>query len=123
WRFVSSSDQNPMGVEVLGLFMGLGFVLSFGYWCTNYLVIQRAMAARSMTDARNTPIVGAFPKMFIPFIVIVPGIAALSLMQMGGGVYSIPAKVGGGLDYDKVLISLMAQFYPAGMLGVGLTAL
>jgi SSS family solute:Na+ symporter len=123
WRHMGTAAANPMGVEIVGLLMGLGFVLSFGYWCTNYLVIQRAMAARTMTDARNTPIVGAFPKMFIPFIVIVPGIAALSLMQMGGGVYSIPAKVGGGLDYDKVLISLMAQFYPAGMLGVGLTAL
>ena len=121
WRFVSSSDQNPMGVEVLGLFMGLGFVLSFGYWCTNYLVVQRAMAARSMTDARNTPIVGAFPKMFIPFVVIVPGIAAAAIAHMGSG-YTLPTK-NGGPDYDQVLFSLMSQFYPSGMLGVGLTAL
>lgn len=121
WRHLGSASANPMGVEVVGLIMGLGFVLSFGYWCTNYLVIQRAMAARTMTDARNTPIVGAFPKMLIPFIVIVPGIAALALMKMGSG-YVIPPK-NGGLDYDKVLISLMSQFYPSGMLGVGLTAL
>jgi SSS family solute:Na+ symporter len=121
WRHMGSPSANPMGVEVFGLFMGLGFVLSFGYWCTNYLVVQRAMAARNMTDARNTPIVGAFPKMFIPFIVIVPGIAAVALAQMGAG-YAIPQK-NGGPDYDLVLISLMQQFYPSGMLGVGLTAL
>ncbi|MGQ9916546.1 MAG: sodium:solute symporter family protein [Bryobacteraceae bacterium] len=121
WRHLSSPADNPMGVEVFGLIMGLGFVLSFGYWCTNYLVVQRAMAARTMTDARNTPIVGAFPKMFIPFVVIVPGVAAAALAQMGAG-YSIPLK-NGGPDYDKVLFSLMAQFYPSGMLGVGLTAL
>jgi SSS family solute:Na+ symporter len=121
WRHLSSPADNPMGVEVFGLIMGLGFVLSFGYWCTNYLVVQRAMAARSMTDARNTPIVGAFPKMFIPFVVIVPGVAAAALAQLGVG-YSIPLK-NGGPDYDKVLFSLMEQFYPSGMLGVGLTAL
>jgi SSS family solute:Na+ symporter len=121
WRHLSSPADNPMGVEVFGLIMGLGFVLSFGYWCTNYLVVQRAMAARSMTDARNTPIVGAFPKMFIPFVVIVPGVAAAALAQLGVG-YAIPLK-NGGPDYDKVLFSLMQQFYPSGMLGVGLTAL
>lgn len=121
WRHLSSPADNPMGVEVFGLIMGLGFVLSFGYWCTNYLVVQRAMAARTMTDARNTPIVGAFPKMLIPFIVIVPGVAAAALAQMGAG-YSLPVK-NGGPDYDKVLFSLMEQFYPSGMLGVGLTAL
>lgn len=121
WRHMSKASDNPMGVEVFGLIMGLGFVLSFGYWCTNYLVVQRAMAARNMTDARNTPIVGAFPKMFVPFIVIVPGIAAAALATMSVG-YAIPLK-NGGPDYDKVLFSLMEQFYPSGMLGVGLTAL
>ncbi len=121
WRHMAHASDNPMGVEIFGLVMGLGFVLSFGYWCTNYLVVQRAMAARNMTDARNTPIVGAFPKMFVPFIVIVPGIAAAALATMSAG-YAIPLK-NGGPDYDKVLFSLMAQFYPSGMLGVGLTAL
>ncbi|WP_321472932.1 sodium:solute symporter family protein [uncultured Paludibaculum sp.] len=121
WQHIANAGDNPMGVEIIGLIMGLGFVLSFGYWCTNYLVVQRAMAARNMTDARNTPIVGAFPKMFIPFVVIVPGIAAAALAAMSSG-YTLPLK-NGGPDYDKVLFSLMAQFYPSGMLGVGLTAL
>ena len=79
------------------------------------------MAADSMSAARRTPLIAAFPKMVMPFIVIVPGIAAMALSQMGLG-YALPAK-DGGLDYDQALTTLMAQFYPSGMLGVGLTAL
>ena len=111
-----------MGVEAFGLIAGLGFVLLFGYWCTDFLVVQRAMAANSMSAARLTPLIAAFPKMFMPFIVIIPGIAALALSHMSLG-YSIPAKADGGLDYDQALTTLMAQFYPSGMLGLGLTAL
>jgi SSS family solute:Na+ symporter len=122
WTYVGNASSNPMGVEAFGLVAGLGFVLSFGYWCTDFLVVQRAMAADSMSAARRTPLIAAFPKMIMPFIVIVPGIAALALSQMAVG-YSIPAKAGGGLDYDQALTTLMAQFYPSGMLGVGLTAL
>ena len=122
WSYVADASQNPMGVEAFGLVAGLGFVLSFGYWCTDFLVVQRAMAADSMSAARRTPLIAAFPKMLMPFIVIVPGIAALALSHMALG-YSIPAKAGGGLDYDQTLTTLMAQFYPSGMLGVGLTAL
>ncbi|HXR78002.1 MAG TPA: sodium:solute symporter family protein [Bryobacteraceae bacterium] len=122
WKYVGSSSQNPMGVEVFSLVAGLGFVLSFGYWCTDFLVIQRAMAANSMSAARRTPLVAAFPKMLMPFIVILPGVAALALMHSASG-YTLPLKAGGGPDYDQVLTTLMAEFYPSGMLGVGLTAL
>ncbi len=122
WRFVGDASQNPMGVEVFGLIAGLGFVLSFGYWCTDFLVVQRAMAANSMSAARRTPLIAAFPKMVMPFIVIIPGIAALALTKMAGSGYALPAK-GSGYDYDAALTTLMAQFYPAGLLGVGLTAL
>ena len=122
WSYLGDSSKNPMGVEVFGLVAGLGFVLSFGYWCTDFLVVQRAMAAESMSAARRTPLVAAFPKMIMPFIVILPGIAAVALSQMALG-YSIPVKEGGGANYDLVLTTLMAQFYPSGMLGVGLTAL
>ncbi len=121
WRYMDSPASNPMGVEAFGLVMGLGFVLSFGYWCTDFLVVQRALAARSMNAARNTPLAAAFPKMLIPFIVIVPGIAAMALMQMNLG-YSLPPK-GAGYNYDLTLTTLMAAFYPSGLLGVGLTAL
>ena len=121
WKYMGSAADNPMGVDWVGMVAGLGFVLSFGYWCTNFLVVQRAMAANSMSGARRTPVLGTFPKMIIPFIVIVPGIAALALAKMGTG-YVLPVK-GDGYDYDQVLTTLMAQFYPSGMLGVGLTAL
>ena len=121
WKYMGSASENPMGVELFGMVAGLGFVLSFGYWCTNFLVVQRAMAAESMSAARRTPLIGAFPKMFLPFVVIVPGIAALALSKMGVG-YDLPMK-DGGYDYNQVLTTLMAKFYPAGMLGVGLTGL
>ncbi len=122
WRYMASASENPMGVEIFGMVAGLGFVLSFGYWCTNFLVVQRAMAARNMADARRTPLIGAFPKMLIPFIVILPGIAALALSRMNLG-YAVPLKESGLPDYDQVITTLMAKFYPAGMLGVGLTGL
>jgi SSS family solute:Na+ symporter len=121
WQYMGDPSQNPMGVEIFSLVAGLGFVLSFGYWCTDFLVVQRAMAANSMSAARMTPLVAAFPKMILPFIVIVPGIAAVALMNMGIG-YSLPPK-GNSYDYDQTLTTLMAQFYPSGMLGVGLTGL
>ena len=76
WRYSLHASENPMGVEAFSLVFGLGFVLAFGYWCTDFLVLQRAMAANSMNSARLTPIIAAFPKMAMPFIVILPGIAA-----------------------------------------------
>src|ERR1041385_2801512 len=122
WRHLDSAANNPMGVDALGMIAGLAFVLSFGYWCTDFLVIQRAMAATSMAAARRTPLLAAFPKMFMPFVVIVPGVAALAISKMAIG-YSIPLKPDGGPDYDQTLTTLMGQFYPSGMLGVGITAL
>ena len=68
-----------MGVDVFAMVFGLGFVLSFGYWCTNFLVVQRAMAAKNMTAARNTPLVAAVPKMLFPVLVILPGMIAVAL--------------------------------------------
>jgi SSS family solute:Na+ symporter len=121
WSYMGKASENPMGVELFGMIAGLAFVLSFGYWCTDFLVVQRAMAANSMSAARRTPVIAAFPKMIMPFIVIVPGIAALALTKMNIG-YTLPPK-GNGYDYDQALTTLMAMFYPSGMLGVGLTAL
>lgn len=124
WKYVGHASENPLGVEIFGLVAGLGFVLSFGYWCTNFLVVQRAMAAETMAGARQTPLFAAFPKIFMPFVVILPGIAALALMSSSHGDYTLPLKAnGGGYDYDQVLTTLMAKFYPSGMLGIGLTAL
>jgi len=121
WANLGSASSNPMGVEIFGMVMGLGFVLSFGYWCTNYLVIQRALAAKDMSSARRTPLVAAFPKIFLPFIVIAPGLAAAALVSQFPSV--IPMKANGTPDFDMVLTSLMSSFYPSGLLGVGITAL
>ena len=122
WSYMGSPTENPMGVELFGMVAGLGFVLSFGYWCTNFLVVQRAMAAESMSAARRTPLIGTIPKMFLPFIVIMPGIAAVVLTKMNVG-YSLPLNAAGGPDYTQALTTLMAQFYPAGILGLGMTGL
>ncbi len=79
WRGMAHASTNTLGVEWVGLAMGLGFVLSFGYWCTDFLVIQRAMAADSEISARRVPLIAAIPKMFFPFLVILPGLIAVSV--------------------------------------------
>jgi solute:Na+ symporter, SSS family len=125
WHYIGSAQANPMGIEWFGMVMGLGFVLSFGYWCTDFLVVQRAMAADSMNAARRTPLIAAVPKMLFPFIVILPGIIALALtLQPNAGAAPIlPASAGGGYDYNMALPMMLGRYYPAGLLGLGITAL
>ena len=82
--------NNPMGVDWFAMVFGLGFVLSFGYWCTNFLVVQRAMAARNMGAARRTPLVAAIPKMLFPALVILPGMLAVALAVIPGKGYRLP---------------------------------
>lgn len=122
WKYMGST-ANPMGVEWFGMVFGLGFVLSFGYWCTDFLVVQRAMAAKTMGDARRTPIIGAIPKMLFPVIVILPGMIALGLAAKAGSNYAIPQGITGATDYNLVIPSLIAHYLPTGMLGLALTAL
>src|SRR5437762_2440799 len=123
WRGFGSAATSPMGVDAFGLAMGLGFVLSFGYWCTDFLVVQRAMAADSMAAARRTPLIAAVPKMLFPFLVILPGLIALSVH---GGV--VPFKMYEGtttlvldafgkpqLDYDLTIPTLLLRYFPTGM--------
>jgi len=123
WKYTGTAEANPLGVEWYGIFAGLGFVLSFGYWCTNFLIVQRAMSAKSSTAARNTPLIGAIPKMFIPFLIIVPGIAALVLMNTPGKGFALPLNEAGQPIYDYTIIMLLKQYLPAGVLGLGITAL
>jgi SSS family solute:Na+ symporter len=85
WRGMEHASTNPLGVEWIGLTMGLGFVLSFGYWCTNFLVVQRAMAAPSEEAARRVPLIAAIPKMFLPILVILPGLIAVSITSHVAG--------------------------------------
>ena len=122
WKYMGSTEQNPMGVNWWNMAMGLGFVLSFGYWCTDFLVVQRAMIARSMSAAQRTPIIASFPKMLMPFIVIFPGLIAMALTNAGSD-FSLPLKADGRTDFDMALPSLIAHYYPSGLLGVGVTAL
>lgn len=123
WKYMEHASENPMGVNWWQVAMGLGFVLSFGYWCTDFLVVQRAMVTRNMRSAQKTPLIAAFPKMLMPIIVITPGLIAAALVAMQSG-YHIPLNdAGTGPNYNMVLPSLLNEFYPSGILGVGLTAL
>src|SRR6476660_5654353 len=150
WKFMGRAADNPMGVEWLAMLMGLGFVLSFGYWCTDFLVMQRAMAAESMSAARRTPLIAAVPKMFFPFLVIVPGIIAVALPS-NVPLPNAPATTGGAsiaqkglipqkvdektekpkfdkdgkpeFDYDMAIPNMLMYYFPTGILGLGLTAL
>ena len=88
---IAGPTHNPMGVNVFAIVFGLGFVLSFGYWCTNFLVVQRAMAAKDMTAARRTPLIAAVPKMLFPALVILPGVLAVALTTMPEKDYRLPA--------------------------------
>jgi len=124
WKYMGDPDSNPMGLHFMSLIFGLGFVMSFGYWCTDFLVVQRAMIAKSMRDAQRTPIIAAIPKMFMPLIVVLPGVIDIALMQpaLRDKGFQIPAK-GGQLDYTMTLPALISHYYPSGLLGVGITAL
>jgi SSS family solute:Na+ symporter len=106
-------------LSVIGLVFGLGFVLSFGYWTTNFVEVQRAMASSSISAAQRAPIIGAFPKMFVPFIVIFPGMIAGVLVK---SVASAKAS-GGTFDYNNSLIYLIRDLLPNGMLGVAIAGL
>jgi solute:Na+ symporter, SSS family len=139
WSNLGDPARNPAGFEWFGVVMGLGFVLSFGYWCTDFLVVQRAMAANSMTAARRTPLIAAFPKMLFPFLVILPGMIALVLggqsAASGASQGLVPAKLAADgtplldtagrvvLDYDLATPMMLVNLFPEGMLGLGLTAL
>lgn len=151
WQPLLDSAHNPMGVDALGMILGLGFVLSFGYWCTDFLVVQRAMAAKNLAAAQRTPLIAAIPKLLMPLLVIVPGMLAVivpapppsptlsgivdtSLFPLSG---VIPPKLDEAtgqflrdavtgrviLDYDLATPMLMARYFPPGLLGLGLLAL
>jgi SSS family solute:Na+ symporter len=115
WANIWSPDRNPMGIDWIGTVFGLGFVLSFGYWCTDFLVVQRAMAAKDMPAAQRTPLIAAVPKMFFPLLIILPGLVAISL----------DPDMTKFLDgrYDNAMPALLGKLYPSGLLGIGLTAL
>jgi len=121
WKYTDAATHNPMGIEWFGLIMGLGFAMSFGYWCTDFLVVQRAMAAGSMTAARRTPLIAAVPKMLMPALVILPGMLAIGMHATRGGF--LPIGTDGQPNYNLAIPMLLAHYLPTGLLGLGLTAL
>jgi SSS family solute:Na+ symporter len=119
WQpLLAGPANNPMGVDLFAMVFGLGFVLSFGYWCTNFLVVQRAMAAKNMTAARNTPIVAAVPKMLFPALVIVPGMIAVALTALPEKGYRIPPPILGEEVYAKAITAVKASATAEAQAGV-----
>lgn len=119
WSTSGDPSQNGMLITWGGIVLGLGFVLSFGYWTTDFLVVQRAFSAKDLRSARMTPILASFFKMALPFIVILAGLIALVLSHDPGSGFPM-LKAG---EYDQALPLLIARYYPAGLVGLGVTAL
>jgi len=121
WAGLGSFTSNPMGIQWTGIVFGLGFVISFGYWTTDFLVVQRVLAAKDLRSAKMAPIIGSFFKMALPFIVILPGLLGLAVLpehlvgesQAGPGVHT----------YNEVLPLMLARYCGPGLLGLGITAL
>src|SRR4051794_5398029 len=121
WNGLGSFTSNPMGIHWTGIVLGLGFVISFGYWTTDFLVVQRVLSAKDLTSAKMAPVIGAAFKMAVPFIVILPGLLALAVLpeklvgesQAGANVHT----------YNEVLPLMLARYCGPGLLGLGITAL
>ncbi len=122
WSTSGSAANNGMFINWAGIVLGLGFVLSFGYWTTDFLVIQRAFSAKNLRSARLTPIVASFFKMALPFIVILAGLIAIILSNDPNSGFKL-LHDGGHINYDSALPLLIARYYPTGLVGLGVTAL
>ena len=114
WAFTGNASQNAMGVDWIGLALGMGCVLSFGYWCTDFLVIQRTLSSKNMEAAQKGPLLGGAIKLVLPLIAIIPGLLALAL---------VPGLGQGGQSYNLALPLLISRYFPPGLIGLGLTAL
>ncbi|MGH9486714.1 MAG: sodium:solute symporter family protein [Terriglobales bacterium] len=122
WRGLGSFSSNPMGIHWTGIVFGLGFVSAFGYWTTDFLVVQRVMAARDLRAAKMAPIIASGFKMLVPLIVVVPGLLALAVLPMKL-VGAQQAAATGAYSYNEVLPLMLARYCGPGLLGLGITAL
>jgi solute:Na+ symporter, SSS family len=122
WSTLGHFSDNPMGVHWTGIVFGLGLISAFAYWTTDFLVVQRVLAAKDLRAAKMAPIIGAGFKMFVPFIVIVPGLLGLALlpMKLTGEAQAVAT---GGHSYNEVLPLMLARYCGPGLLGLGITAL
>ncbi len=122
WSGLGSFSDNPMGIHWTGIVLGLGWVISFGYWTTDFLVVQRVLSARNLHSARMAPIIGSAFKMMVPFIVILPGLLGIAVLPeklVGESV----AAANGAHSYNEVLPLMLARYCGPGLLGLGVTAL
>jgi SSS family solute:Na+ symporter len=122
WSTLGSFSDNPMGIHWTGIVFGLGFIISFGYWTTDFLVVQRVLTAKDLRSAKMAPIIGAAFKMMVPFIVILPGLLALAVLPTKL-VGETAAVATGGHSYNEVLPLMLARYCGPGLLGLGITAL
>lgn len=122
WSTLGSFSANPMGIHWTGIVFGLGFVLAFGYWTTDFLVVQRVLSAKDLCSAEMAPIIGAAFKILVPFIVVLPGLLALAVLpvKLTGEAAAIAT---GGHSYNEVLPLMLARYFGPGLLGLGITAL
>jgi solute:Na+ symporter, SSS family len=122
WSTLGSFRGNPMGIHWTGIVFGLGFVISFAYWTTDFLVVQRVLAAKDLRAAKMAPVIGAAFKMFVPFIVILPGLLGLAVLpwKLTGEATAVAT---GGHSYNEVLPLMLARYCGPGLLGLGVTAL
>ena len=121
WRSMGSFSDNPMGIHWTGIVLGLGWVVSFGYWTTDFLVVQRVLTAKDLRAAKLAPIIGSYFKMAVPFVVILPGLLALAVLP----IHLVPesAVTAGQHSYNEVLPLMLARYFGPGLLGLGITAL
>ena len=121
WSGLGHFSTNPMGIQWTGIVFGLGAVLSMGYWTTDFLVVQRVITAKDIRSAKMAPVIGAFFKMAVPFIVILPGLLALAVLPYH--LYPQTVLHAGQHSYNEVLPLMMARYLGPGLLGLGVTAL
>jgi SSS family solute:Na+ symporter len=122
WGTLGTFSGNPMGIHWTGIVFGLGFVTSFGYWTTDFLVVQRVLAAKDLRSAQLAPVIGSAFKMMVPFIVILPGLLGLAVLPTKL-VGETAAVATGGHSYNEVLPLMLARYCGPGLLGLGITAL
>ena len=122
WSTLGSFKDNPMGIHWTGIVLGLGWVISFGYWTTDFLVVQRVLAAKDLRSAKMAPIIGAGFKMFVPLIVILPGLLGLAVLPMTLTGEAEAVRTGGH-SFNEVLPLMLARYCGPGLLGLGITAL
>ena len=121
WQGLGAFTANPMGINWVGIVLGLGFVISFGYWTTDFLVVQRVLSAKDLRSAQMAPIIGSAFKMAVPFIVILPGLLALAVLPEK--LVGESQAIGGLHSYNEVLPLMLARYCGPGLLGLGITAL